>query len=88
MYQVKAIDVAGTTIRTFESFDPAINIPIMENISKIEVSTHTRCFQESVPTNIDLSAISTDSEVDDAIIPPTVPFNGNNIIIIMIMHTY
>ena len=84
IYQINMINVTGTIITTFETSDSAINIPnsiLMGNVSKVEIITHTRCLQESVPRSIHLSPMSIDSEVDDAIIVPTaiiMPCNGNN----------
>jgi hypothetical protein len=88
VYQIRVIDVTGMIISTVNTSDPAITIPINRHFWTIEVVTHTRCLQESIPQSIDLWATSSDSEVDNnsstigtkvsTESPPVIFCNGNN----------
>lgn len=58
-YEIRSADMTGRIIKKWYTPNPVVTIATKESYWRLEVITHTRCFQQSIPKDIYLQMTST-----------------------------
>jgi hypothetical protein len=62
LYQITVTDITGTIMNSINTSNPVVTIPINEHSWMLQIVTHTRCYQKSVPIHINLQATSSEAD--------------------------